>query len=245
MKGMILAAGLGTRLKPFTDLHPKALLKINGKSLLQRNIEYLSSYGIKDIIINVHHFPEQIKEEVSRNNGFGCNITFSDESTELLETGGGLKKAAWFFNDNDPFVVINVDVLTDMDLGAMIKQHNASKAIATIAVSNRGTSRYFLFDETGRLCGWKNEKTGEQKMSKETTKHEQKAFSGIHVISPQIFSLLKNPEPCPENENKFSITGSYLDISKIHSIMAYEHSGSKFIDVGKQDAIKRAEELFT
>src|ERR1035437_9217352 len=204
MKGMILAAGLGTRLKPFTDLHPKALLKINGKSLLQRNIEYLSSYGIKDIIINIHHFPEQIKEEIASNNGFGCNITFSDESTELLDTGGGLKKAEGFFNDNNPFVVINVDVLTDMDLGAMIKQHNASKAIATVAVSSRETSRYLLFDETGRLCGWKNQKTGEQKMSKETTKHEQKAFSGIHVISPQIFSFLRNPDACSENENKFS-----------------------------------------
>jgi NDP-sugar pyrophosphorylase family protein len=245
MKGMILAAGLGTRLKPFTDLHPKALLKINGKSLLQRNIEYLSLYGIKDIIINVHHFPEQIKEEIERNNSFGCSITISDESNELLETGGGLKKAAGFFNDNNPFVVINVDILTDMDLGTMIKQHNTSKAIATLAVSSRDTSRYLLFDETGRLCGWKNKKTGEQKMSKETSKYDEKAFSGIHVISPEIFPLLKNPVPAPENENKFSITDAYLEICKLRSIMAYEHNTSKFIDVGKHDSVGKAEELFT
>jgi len=245
MKAMILAAGLGTRLKPFTDLHPKALLKINGKSLLQRNIEYLSSYGIKDIIVNVHHFPDQVKNEIEKNNGWGANISISDESGELLETGGGIKKAAWFFNDGEPFVVMNVDVLTDMDLNAMIDHHKTIKAWATLAVSKRDTSRYLLFDETSRLCGWKNKKTGEQKMSKPAKTHEEKAFSGIHVIEPKLLPLLKNPDPLCEQQDKFSITDAYLELSKLHSIMAYEHSGCKFIDVGKHDSIARAEELFS
>jgi N-acetyl-alpha-D-muramate 1-phosphate uridylyltransferase len=244
MKAMILAAGLGTRLKPFTDLHPKALLKINGKSLLQRNVEYLGSYGITDIILNVHHFPDQVKQEIDKHHGWGAKITISDESTELLETGGGLKKASWFFEDGKPFVVINVDVLTDVDINAMIEQHNTTNVWATLAVSTRETSRYLLVDETGRLCGWKNKKTGEQKMSKEAKSHEEKAFSGIHVISPKLLPLLKNPDPLCENQNKFSITDAYLELCKLHSIMAYDHSGSKFIDVGKPDSVSRAEELF-
>lgn len=244
MKAMIFAAGLGTRLKPFTDLHPKALLQVNGKSLLQRNVEYLSTYGIIDIIVNVHHFPDQIKDEIERNKSWGAKITISDESAELLETGGGLKKASWFFNDDEPFVVINVDILTDMDLKAMIDQHKSTNVWATLAVSNRETSRYLLFDETGRLCGWKNKKTGEQKMSKQAKTHEEKAFSGIHVIEPKLLPLLKNPDPLAEQQEKFSITDAYLQLSKLHSIMAYEHSGAKFVDVGKQDSIPRAEELF-
>ena len=133
MKAMILAAGLGTRLKPFTDEHPKALANVNGKTLLQRNIEYLAKFGIKDVIVNVHHFPDQIKKLLEKNKGFGSNITISDESDAILETGGGLKKAAWFFNDSDePFVVMNVDVLTDMDLKAMIDEHINLQPIATL-----------------------------------------------------------------------------------------------------------------
>ena len=171
MKAMILAAGLGTRLKPFTDEHPKALVVINGKTLLQRNIEYLAKFGIKDVIINVHHFPEQIKKTLEKNKGFGSKITISDESDAILETGGGLKKAGWFFKDSkQPFVVMNVDVLTDMNLKAMIDEHKNLQPVATLAVTTRHTSRYFLFDEMPNLCGWRNEKTGEQKISREATK---------------------------------------------------------------------------
>src|SRR6185312_9847400 len=192
MKAMILAAGLGTRLKPFTDKHPKALAIVNGKTLLQRNIEYLAKYDIEDVIINVHHFPEQIIKTIKKNNGFGSNITISDESKSILETGGGLKKAAWFFKDEDEsFVVMNADVLTDMDLNEMIEQHNFIKPLATLAVTSRHTSRYFLFDEIPNLCGWKNTNTGEQKISREANKYFEKAFSGIHIISPKIFSLIK------------------------------------------------------
>ena len=145
MKAMILAAGLGTRLKPFTEQHPKALAVINGKSLLQRNIEYLTSFGVTDIIVNVHHFPDQITNAIKNNNGFESNVSISDERDEVLETGGGLMKARKFLEGSEPFVLMNVDILTDMDLGKMAEQHIASKALATLAVTNRKTNRYFLF----------------------------------------------------------------------------------------------------
>ena len=167
MKGMILAAGLGTRLKPFTDEHPKALAMVNGRSLLQRNIEYLASFGITDVIVNVHHFPGQIIDVITKNNGFGSNITISDETGELLETGGGLKKAAWFFEGHSPFIVMNTDVLTDMDINKMTEEFYSSKVLATLAVTNRETNRYFLFDELGNLSGWRNVRTGDQQGSGE------------------------------------------------------------------------------
>ena len=238
MKAMILSAGLGTRLKPITDKHPKALAVVNGRSLLQRNIEYLQEYGIKDIIVNVHHFTNQITDLIKKNKGFGSNVTISDESDEVLETGGGLMKAKHFFDEKEPFVLMNVDVLTDMNLRRMIKQHISSKALATLAVTNRKTNRYFLFDDVENLCGWKNIKTGEQKISRETKKYFEKAFSGIHVISPEIFPLIK----C---KGKFSMVDVYLDLAKMHTITAFDHSPSKFIDVGKPESIAIAEEIFS
>ena len=239
MKAMILAAGLGTRLKPFTDHHPKALAVVNDKTILQRNVEYLASFGIKDIIINVHHFAEQVIFFVEKNNGFGSNISFSDERDEVLETGGGIKKAARFFEkQNEPFVVMNVDVLTDMNLDAMISLHQTKSPMATLAVSSRQTSRYFLFDESNLLCGWKNVKTGEQKISRQSSKYIEKAFSGIHVISPEIFSLIKS-------EGKFSMVDVYLELAKTQAIQAFDHTGSKFIDVGKPESILRAAQIFS
>lgn len=238
MKAMILAAGLGTRLKPFTDKHPKALAIVNGKTLLQRNIEYLAGFGIKDVIVNIHHFPDQIKELVEKSNGFGSNISFSDESDEVLETGGGLKKAAWFFDgEKEPFVLMNVDILTSLNLKQMVEFHNAEKPLATLAVSGRFTSRYFLFDERDYLSGWKNIKTGEQIMVRQAEKLTEKAFSGIHVISPKIFSLIKM-------KGKFSLVDLYLGLAKSNIIFAYTHSNSKFIDVGKPESIVKAEKLF-
>jgi MurNAc alpha-1-phosphate uridylyltransferase len=238
MKAMILAAGLGTRLKPFTNEHPKALAMVNGKTILQRTIEYLAAFGIKDIIVNIHHFPKQIKDAIKINKSYGSNISISDETDEVLETGGGLKKAAWFFeNERDSFVVMNVDVLTDMDLSKMISQHSKEKTLATIAVTMRKTSRYFLFDDLNHLCGWKNEKSGEQKMSIETTEFTQKAFSGIHIISPEIFSLIKM-------KGKFSMVDVYLELAKTRNITAFDHSNSKFIDVGTPESILKAEEIF-
>ena len=236
---MILAAGLGTRLKPFTDKHPKALAIVNGKTILQRNIEYLASFGIKEVIINVHHFADQIIDLIKANVGFGSIITFSDETNEVLETGGGIKKAGWFFeNDEAPFMVMNADILTDMNLEQMIAQHTKKNSFVTLAVSSRITSRYFLFDEMNHLCGWKNERTGEQKISMKSKNYIQKAFSGIQVLSPKIFPLIKM-------EGKFSMVDAYLDLAKTQMIDAFDHSNSKFVDVGKPESILKAEQLFT
>ena len=237
MRAMILAAGLGTRLRPFTESHPKALAMVNGKSLLQRNLDYLANNGITDIIVNVHHFPDQILDALAANSTFGKHITISDESHEVLETGGGLLKAAWFFEDDIPFVLMNVDILTDLDIRSMIKSHLSSGAIATLAVSTRTTSRYFLFDVNGRLCGWRNVKTGEEKIVRERNQYFEKAFSGIHVISPKIFSFITF-------SGKFSMVDVYLDLAKTKDVVAYDHTGSKFIDVGKPESIAEAERIF-
>ncbi len=235
MKGMILAAGLGTRLKPFTENHPKALLPINGKSLLQRNIAFLQSFGVNDIVVNVHHFAEQIISTLKENNGWGANIMVSDETDEVLETGGGLKKAGFFLQDAvEPFVLMNADMLTDLDLGAMKNLHTQSKVLATLAVTNRSTSRYLLFDDNNILCGWLNEKTGEQK-GKAGTK---KAFSGIHIISPQIFKHIKE-------EGKFSMIDLYLRlVFEGFAINCFDHSNGKLLDVGKPEAGLMAAEMF-
>ncbi len=235
---MILAAGLGTRLKPFTEHHPKALAMVNDKTILQRNIEYLASFDITEVIVNVHHFADQIIDYLEINRGFGSSISISDETNAVLETGGGLKKTAWFFDKTDePFVLMNVDVLTDMNLGAMISQHKKSKPLATLAVTTRFTSRYFLFDELDRLCGWENVQTGAQRISVEAKKYWQKAFSGIHVISPAIFSLMRMT-------GKFSMVDVYLELAKSQVISAFDHNNSKFIDVGKPESILKAEGLF-
>lgn len=238
MKAMILAAGLGTRLKPFTDEHPKALAEVNGKSLLQRNIEYLASFDITDVIVNVHHFPGQITDIIKQNKGFGSNITISDEKDKVMETGGGLMKAKDFFDADEPFVLMNVDVLTDLNLRRMIKQHKSTKSLATLAVTHRNTNRYFLFDDLENLCGWKNIKTGEQKISKESGKYFEKAFSGVHVISPKIFPLIKL-------KGKFSMVDVYLQLCKTNCIMGFDHSTTKFVDVGKPESITIAEKIFS
>lgn len=237
MKAMILAAGLGTRLKPFTDKHPKALAVVNGKTLLQRNIEYLLSFGIQDIVINIHHFPDQIKQAVLVNQGFGARVIFSDETDAVLETGGGLMKASWFLKDSDPFVLMNVDVLTDLDLNKMIAVQAAQNPVATLAVTERETSRYFLFDESDLLCGWENVKTKEQKISRKAANYIPKAFSGIHVISPKIFSLIKE-------EGKFSMTNAYLNLAADYPVYGYDHTGAKFIDVGRPESVIEAERMF-
>lgn len=235
MKAMILAAGFGTRLKPFTENHPKALLPINGKTLLQRNVEYLHFFGINNIIVNVHHFADQIIAAIKENNGWGCNVVVSDETAEVLETGGGLKKATHFFeNSTEPFVLMNADILTDLNIAAMKIHFDTNNVLATLAVTNRQTSRYLLFDENNILCGWLNDKTGEQK-GKAGTK---KAFSGIHIISPTIFDYIIE-------EGKFSMIDLYLRLAaEGHNINCYDHSNGKLLDVGKPESIAIAEEIF-
>ena len=236
MKAMIFAAGLGTRFKPWTDKHPKALALVNGKSLLQKNIEYLQLYGITEAIVNVHHFAQQVIDAIKINKGWGSQITISDEKDEVLETGGGLKKASCYF-DETPFIVINVDVLTDLNLNAMTSYHNEHKPLATLAVTNRQTSRYFLFDGDNNLCGWRNTKTSDEKISRPQKDLIQKAFSGIHIIEPKIFPLI-------EQTGKFSIVDSYLELSKTETIKGFDHSGSRFVDVGKPESVAVAEKIF-
>ena len=242
MKAMIFAAGLGTRFKPWTDHHPKALAVVNGKSLLQRNVVYLQQAGIFDVIVNVHHFADQVRDAIVRNQGWGSPITVSDETSMLLETGGGLKKAAWYFGD-EPFVVINADILTNLDLPSMIRSHLTGSPLATLAVTNRHTSRYFLFTADNRLTGWKNDKTGEVKgpvnhlTAVDKSLLHSKAFSGIHLIDPRIFSMIGRT-------GKFSIIDVYLDLCGRETIRGFDHSDSAFIDVGKPEAVSLAEALF-
>ena len=234
---MIFAAGLGTRLKPWTDHHPKALVLVNGKPLLQRNIEYLQGFGITKLIINVHHFADQVIDFLKAHDYFNCNITVSHEKEEPLETGGGLKKAAWFLQPHDPFFVINADILTSLDINAMLQFHRRHKPLVTLAVTNRKTSRFFLFDERDQLCGWRNNVSGQEKISVPARGNISKAFSGIHIIDPAIFELITE-------EGKFSLVDLYLRLSPYHSIMGFDHSGDILIDVGKPEAIEQAEHYF-
>jgi N-acetyl-alpha-D-muramate 1-phosphate uridylyltransferase len=236
MKAMILAAGLGTRFKPWTDLHPKALAVINGKSLLQRNIEYLQAAGIFDVVVNVHHFAGQIEEAIRLNKGWGSNITISDERDVVLETGGGLLKASNHLVD-DSFVLMNVDVLTTLNLGAMIQAHRKLMPLATLATTNRKTSRYFVFDHLDNLCGWLNAKAGEEKIARAAADKYPRAFSGIHVIDPRIFSLI-------HFQGKFSMVDVYLSLAKDEIIKSFDHSDTSFIDVGKPEAVGEAEKFF-
>ena len=238
---MILAAGLGTRLKPFTDKHPKALAMVNGKSLLQRNIEYLQKIGITEVLVNVHHFASQIIDAVTTNNGWGSTVTISDETEAVLETGGGLKKAAWYFENETSFLLVNADILTNLDLDALVEQHTKTGALATLAVSIRDSSRYFLFDQAGKLCGWKNQNTGEYKpghLNDSNTEHMQaKAFSGIQVIDTKLLPLM-------HREGKFSMVDVYLDLCATHTILAYDHTGATLLDVGKPESLALAATMF-
>jgi MurNAc alpha-1-phosphate uridylyltransferase len=248
-RGMILAAGLGTRFKPWSDSHPKALAIINGKPLLQRNIEYLQQYGIREVVVNVHHFAGQIRDALAAHGGWGSKIVISDESDEVLETGGGLKKAGGLLGvDGSPFVLMNVDILTDLDLGALMRNHLEHRPLATLAVTERKTSRYFLFDGQEELCGWRNVNTGEEKIARQAVDRVglisggasaliQKAFSGIHLIEPAIFPLMKR-------EGKFSMVDVYLDLAASQKIKGFDHSHSKLIDVGKPESVEQAERLF-
>lgn len=238
MKAMIFAAGLGSRLKPFTDHHPKAMAMVNGKSLLQRNILYLQSYGIHEVVVNMHHFADQIVDAVNHNNGWGSTITISDETDEVLETGGGLKKAASYFAGEENFVVMNADILTNMPLNKLIQQHQGGSALATLAVSQRKTARYFLFDEKGYLIGWKNNDTGAVRPEGlNANLYEPKAFSGIQVINRAILPLINR-------EGKFSMVDMYLDLCEQHDIQSYDHTGAILLDVGKPESLEKAATLF-
>jgi N-acetyl-alpha-D-muramate 1-phosphate uridylyltransferase len=237
LQAMILAAGLGTRLKPWTDNHPKALAPVNGKSLLQRNIEYLQSYGIYRVLVNVHHFAGQILDAIEKNKGWGSQVHVSDETDMVLETGGGLKKAAAWFNADQPFWLMNVDILTKLDLDAMKAAHDQYKPLVTLAVSERKSSRHFLFNSYMELCGWGNSATGEQKIKRAENNLKPFAFSGVHLIEPELLSLI-------EREGKFSMVDVYLDLCAQYTIRGYDHTGVLLMDVGKPESVIEAEKYF-
>jgi NDP-sugar pyrophosphorylase family protein len=240
MKAMIFSAGLGTRFKPWTDQHPKALALVNGKSLLQRNIEYLRQNGINELVVNVHHFADHIIEAIMLNNGWGSSVTISDERDELLETGGGLLKAKEFFKSGEKFITCNADILTDLDIKKLISVHEEKKALISFAVTNRKTSRYLLFDETDRLCGWRNRKTGEEKISIRKKILIEKAYSCVVVFEYDVFMLMEEKG----FTGKFSLIDVYLALAAENLILGYDHSGDKLVDVGKPESIALAESVF-
>jgi len=237
MKAMIFSAGLGTRFKPWTNKHPKALALVNGKSLLQRYIEYLRQFGITDVIVNVHHFADQIMEAVKNNNGWGSNVVISDETNEVLETGGGLLKAKDLFVPGEKFITCNVDILTNLDIHKLISFHNEQQPLISFAITDRKTSRYFLFDENNRLCGWRNTKTGEERIEVPNDVLIQKAYICVVVFEYDIFDLISF-------SGKFSLVDVYLDLARDHLILGYDHSGDKFVAVGKPASIAVAESSF-
>lgn len=239
-KAMILAAGLGTRLKPITLTKPKALVEIDGITLLEYSIRHLKRYGFNEIIINVHHFADQILEFLEKKKNFDIHITISDEREKLLDTGGGLKNASYFFNDNKPFLMYNVDILSDINLSNLYITHIDSKAMVTLAVRGRKTSRYFLFDQAGCLCGWKNMSTNEIIITPRSVfKLQPFAFSGIQVINPEFLEMLSL------NEGAFSITDVYIKLCANYKIIAYNHDSSFWMDLGTIESINAAENLLS
>lgn len=234
---MIFAAGLGTRFKPWTDKHPKALAQVNGKSLLQRNIEYLQQNGIDDVIVNVHHFADQIVDAIEKNNGWGSNIFISDETDQVLETGGGLLKAQDLFTPGEKFITCNADILTDLNIGNLLAFHEERSSLISFGITQRKTSRNFLFDKEDRLCGWINNQTGEQRISLDRPGLVQKAYSCVVVFEYEVFRL-------SPFKGKFSLTDLYLELAKEHPINGYDHTGDKWVDVGKTESIAVAEALF-
>ncbi|MBR0195551.1 MAG: nucleotidyltransferase family protein [Paludibacteraceae bacterium] len=232
MVGMIFAAGLGTRLKPLTDTMPKALVPLAGKPLLQWQVEKLRDAGITDIIVNVHHFPDMIIDTVRANNGWGCNITISDERDQLLDTGGGLKK---ILNEklkikNEPILACNVDILSNIDIREMVDRYASPTSL--LVVSDRQTQRYLCFDETDRLCGWTNIKTGELK----GRDGRHLAFSGMQILRPEVLALLPQM-----NQEKFSLIDFYLQVMHQAPLKAYIPQDYRMVDVGKIDQIEEAE----
>lgn len=244
MQAMIFAAGLGTRFKPWTDHHPKALAVVNGKTLLQRNIEYLQQQGIRDLIVNVHHFADQIETALEENQGWGSRVQISDERTAVLETGGGLLKAEPLFVPGRRLLTCNVDILTDLDIGNLLRFHEREKALVSFGVTTRSSSRELLFDAAFRLSGWRNNQTGEERISRPEAKPEggwlARAYSCVVVFEYTIFSLMKEAG----FTGKFSLIDVYLALAAKHRILGYDHSGDRLVDVGRPSSVSVAESLF-
>ena len=237
MRAMILAAGLGTRLRPLTNDRPKALVEIAGHTLLEITLCRLRDFGISEVIINVHHFADRVQDYLQAKRNFGMRIEVSREEV-LLDTGGGLKKAAWFFLEHsdreEAFLVHNVDVLSTIDLGNLVRFHNRNQALATLAVQDRETSRYLLFDDRLRLCGRRAGREGEAELVRPVRSAEARAFTGIHVISPRIFARITQA-------GVFSIIDSYLSLSKDgESILAFPADGYYWRDLGRPENVAQA-----
>jgi len=235
---MIFAAGLGTRLQNETITKPKALVEIGGKPLLQRAIEKLKNEGISEIVVNVHHFSDLVISFIKEKD-FGIPVHISDETENLLDTGGGLKKAARFFVGAEPVLVYNVDIISNMNFSQLIAEHRKSGALVTLVVRNRKTQRYFKFDAEKRLVGWINRKTGETKVSNSENfdKAIEMAYSGIHIFNPEIFPLM------PETDH-FSVADFYLELAKTQKIMGFYDDSDLWMDVGKPEQLEEARRMF-
>jgi len=238
MKAMVLAAGLGTRLRPLTNDRPKALVEVGGRTLLEITLSRLRSFGVTDVIVNAHHFAEMIAAYLQSNKNFGMNIAISREDV-LLDTGGGLKKAAYFFagkSGGAPFILHNVDVISNIDLRRMVQFHSENHALTTLAVQERTTSRYLLFDEAGCLCGRRSGKDGKPDLARPSQHFQALAFSGIHVISPRMLPLLTE-------EGAFSIITSYLRLARQgEKILAFRADEYDWRDLGTPESVAQASE---
>jgi NDP-sugar pyrophosphorylase family protein len=241
-KAMIFAAGLGTRLKPLTDSLPKALVPIAGKPILEHLINKLKRSGFTQIVINVHHFADMIVDFLHSNNNFDIDIYISDERDCLLDTGGGIKYAAEFLQSNQPFLVHNVDIISNVNLNEIYEKHCSDNSFATLLTGRRNTARCLLFNAQGKLCGWQNKSTGELKWSSSQFSYDEctaYAFGGIHVISPEIFKCFD------DWTEKFSIIDFYLSQAQKRKICAYVPSHLKLIDAGKKETLQQAEKEFS
>jgi mannose-1-phosphate guanylyltransferase len=238
MKAMILAAGLGTRLRPLTDNRPKALVEIAGRTLLEITLSRLRAFGVTEVIINVHHFADMILDYLKAHDNFGMRIEVSREEV-LLDTGGGLKKAAWFFLEDstrleEPFLLHNVDVISNIDLHRMVQFHTEHHALATLAVQDRETSRYLLFNELLQLCGRRIGRDGKPELVRSSPHLQPLAFSGIHVISPRLLPMLTE-------EGVFSIIPSYLRLApQEEKILGFRADDYYWRDLGKPDDLTQA-----
>jgi mannose-1-phosphate guanylyltransferase len=236
MRAMVLAAGLGTRLRPLTDSRPKALVELNGRTLLEITLTRLREFGVTDVIVNVHHFADMVVEYLAARQNFGMRVEISREDV-LLDTGGGLKKAAWFFQkdaSDEPLLLHNVDVISNVDIEDMVKCHREYDALATLAVQRRPSSRQLLFDEGGLLCGRRFEKEGRTEIARQADPLRPLAFCGIHVISPRMLEKMTE-------EGVFSIIETYLRLAgEGEKIVAYRGDGACWRDLGTIESLEWA-----
>jgi len=239
VKAMIFAAGLGTRLHPLTQFKPKALVELNGKTLLEIAITNLLSFGCRKIVVNVHHYAGELIMFLKNHKNFGAEIFISDESDLLLDTGGGLKKARKFLEGDEAFIVHNVDILSDVDIHEFIRIHTSGQdgRIATLMVNSRDSNRVFLVDQNDKLCGWKNFRSGEERISVPSDSLNPVSFCGIQVIEPSIFKLI-------ELEGVFSMVDLYLNLCKNNKIVCWKNDESKWMDVGTIENLSQAEKTF-